>query len=319
MPRYVAVTGCAGFIGRVVTRKLLERGDYVYGIDALTYAADPDCIQGFRASFADSFSFVARDIRELGRWPDVDAVCHLAAETHVDNSLTEGPRFVGTNIDGTAHLLEMTRAKSQHGMPHFIHISTDEVYGSVDSGSVAEDAPLRPTSPYAASKAAADLLVQAWGKTYGVPYAILRPTNCYGPGQYPEKLIPKCVRSLMLGRPIPIHGDGSQTRCWLNVEDLADAILLVLDQRLEGIYNVGGNSEVAVKEVARAIFGKFYPHDDNGVPLNDGMELGFQRPACDLRYAVDDSRIRAAGWKPTGDFWKDLPALVEAERGRFRF
>jgi len=316
MARYVAVTGCAGFIGRVVTRKLLDRGDYLYGVDALTYAADPDFVDQLRRrpGPATSFSFVGRDIRELGRWPDVDAVIHLAAETHVDNSINDGPRFVGTNVDGTAHILEMTRALSQHGMPHFIHISTDEIYGSIESGSVAEDAPLRPTSPYAASKAAADLLVQAWGKTYGVPYSIIRPTNCYGPGQYPEKLIPKAVRSLMLGRPIPIHGDGTQTRCWLNVEDLADAILLVLDQRLEGIYNVGGNTELSVGLVTMMVASEFDPET-----AIDRMSYGYTRPACDLRYAVNDSAIRAAGWSPKGDFWKDLPALVQSEKSRFRF
>lgn len=215
----------------------------------------------------------------------------------------------------------MTRAKSQHGMPHFIHISTDEVYGSVSEGAVTEDAPLNPTSPYAASKAAADLLVQAWGKTYGVPYAILRPTNCYGPGQYPEKLIPKAVRSLMLGRPIPIHGDGTQTRCWLNVEDLASAILLVLDRRLEGIYNVGGSAEVSVRDVVFGVHRIFNPQYSDGlyVPSNPPVEMGFERPACDLRYAVDDSRIRMAGWEPTGNFWRDLSPLVEQERLRFRF
>lgn len=313
-PRYIAVTGCAGFIGKVVTQKLLERGDYVYGIDALTYAAEPSTIERNDQEFRDRWSFVCRDIRELGRFPDVDAVIHLAAETHVDNSIGHPDAFVETNVNGTLHLLEMTRAKSQHGMPHFIHISTDEVYGSIESGAVTEDAPVRPTSPYAASKAAADLLVQAWGKTYGVPYSILRPTNCYGPGQYPEKLIPKAVRSLMLGRPIPIHGDGSQTRCWLNVEDLADAILLVLDKRLEGVYNVGGNTEAAVCVVAWRI-------DDlmNEPDTAQRVQYGFTRPAGDLRYAVDDSPIRAAGWAPIGDFWADLPAIVQAEKGRFRF
>lgn len=215
-------------------------------------------------------------------------------------------------------------------MPHFIHISTDEVYGPIEKdrhdydpdrapwipvGKAIITDPLNPTSPYAASKAAADLLVQAWGKTYGVPYSILRPTNCYGPGQYPEKLIPKAVRSLMLGRPIPIHGDGSQTRCWLNVEDAADAILLVLDQRLEGIYNVGGNTEASVTEVAANILNAFAFKEI----YDKAIQNGFTRPACDLRYAVDDSQLREAGWAPKGDFWKDLPALVAHEKGRFRF
>lgn len=247
----------------------------------------------------------------------METAIHLAAETHVDNSIGSPEAFIQTNFVGTAHLLEMTRAKSQHGMPHFIHISTDEVYGSIAEGKVGEDAPLKPTSPYAASKAAADLLVQAWGKTYDLPYAILRPTNCYGPNQYPEKLIPKCVRSLMLGRPIPIHGDGTQTRCWLNVEDLASAILLVLDQRLEGIWNVGGNTEASVGQVVDQVAMAFCNGD---VPLETAYRLtGFDRPAGDLRYAVNDSTLRHLGWAPVGDFWADLPALVQAERGRFRF
>lgn len=328
MSRYVALTGCAGFIGRVVLRKLLERGDYVYGIDALTYAADPAAVEVERARFPRHFTFVGRDIRDLGRWPDVDAVIHCAAETHVDNSLTEAVRFVETNVDGTVHLLEMTRAKAQHGMPHFIHVSTDEVYGPILNGSATEESPLRPSSPYASSKAAADLQVQAWAKTYGLPAAIVRPTNCYGEGQYPEKLIPKAVRSLVLGRPIPIHGDGSQTRCWLWTEDLADALLLILDKRLEGTYNVGGNTEASVSEVvprvAEAVLeAAVADGGDGGVRADGGRkwsaQTGFTRPAGDVRYAVDDSRIRLAGWVPKGDFWRDLPGLVQAERGRFRF
>lgn len=304
MTRYVAVTGCAGFIGKHLTRKLLERGDYVYGIDCLTYAADPQAVEQFHSS--DRFQFIGRNIRDLERWPDVDAVLHLAAETHVDNSLTESSRFVETNVNGTLHLLEMTRAKSQHGMPRFIHISTDEVYGSAGKDdSFVPDAPLQPTSPYAASKAGADLLVQSWGTTFSVPYTIVRPTNCYGLGQYPEKLIPKTVRSQMLGRPMTVHGDGSQTRQWLWVEDLADAILHVLDNPSPPIVNVGGNTEASVREIVDFIGGE--------------SKDGFTRPACDQRYSVDDSYLRGAGWKPSGDFWAQLAGLVESERQRFRF
>ncbi len=305
--KYVAVTGCAGFIGRVVTQKLLERGDYVYGIDALTYAADPDALAGHRARFGDTFSFVGRDIRDLGRWPDVDAIIHLAAETHVDNSISTPTAFVDTNVSGTCHLLEMTREKAQHWMPHFIHISTDEVYGSCTDGAFGPDAPLRPTSPYAASKAAADVLVQAWGQTYGVPYTIIRPTNVYGPNQYTEKLIPKTIRSLVLNRPMTVHGDGNQTRCWLSVHDLADAILMVLDQTVAApIVNVGGNCEASGRDGVESIVGNEYT-------------VGFTRPAMDTRYAVDDSILRAAGWTPKGDFWPDLAGIVVAEKGRFRF
>lgn len=300
----------AGFIGKHLTRKLLERGDYVYGIDALTYAADPDAIESFR-SFK-NWSFVCRDIRELGRFPDVDAIIHLAATTHVDNSFGEAKDFVETNVNGTLHLLEMARAKSQHGMPHFYHISTDEVYGPIEEGKAAIDSPLRPTSPYAASKAAADHLVEAWGKTFGLPYTIIRPTNVYGNSQYPEKLIPKAVRSLMLGRPIPVHGDGSMTRQWLHVEDLADAIMLVLDTDSPPIVNVSGNTEASVMCIANRI-AEIMDYE------GESVRTDFVRPAVDTRYAVDDSWIREAGWRPKGNFWADLPALVQAERMRFRF
>lgn len=315
MTRYVAVTGCAGFIGKHLTCKLLERGDYVYGIDSLTYAADPDGVREMGQDFPTQFSFIGRDVRELGRWPDVEAVLHLAAETHVDNSFAESSRFVETNVTGTLHLLEMTRAKQQHGMPHFIHISTDEVYGPISEGKATAESPLNPTSPYAASKAGADLLVRGWGATFGLPYTIVRPTNCYGLGQYPEKLIPKCVRSIMLGREIPVHSDGLMTRQWLWVEDLCDAIILILDKGEKGIFNVSGNTEAAVGDIACRIAHLMEPERD----AYSMIRMGFERPACDTRYSVDDSDIRMLGWNPTGDFWRDLPALVETERGRFRF
>ena len=306
MPRYIALTGCAGFIGRVVLTQLLERGDYVYGVDALTYAADPAAIRLAQAAYPTQFSFVGSDVRHLGRLPDVETVIHCAAETHVDNSLTEGPRFVETNVSATVHLLEMIRAKGQHVMPRLVHVSTDEVYGSITEGTASVSAPLRPSSPYAASKAAADLLVQSWGQTYGVSYTIVRPTNCYGVGQYPEKLIPKAVRSLMLGRPFPLHGEGTQTRYWLWVEDCARALLHVVDDPTIGmVVNVGGNTEASVQRVLDAVGCR--------------VQTGFKRAAMDGRYAVDDAALRDAGWTPQGDFWRDLAAIVEAERDRFRF
>ena len=306
MPKFIALTGAAGFIGRVLTRRLLERGDLVYGVDALTYAADPQANAMLMQLYPERYSFIGRPVQHLERWPDVDAVIHLAAETHVDNSLTDGPRFVETNVGGTCHLLEMTRAKKQHGMPHFLHISTDEVYGSITHGVARPDSPLNPTSPYAASKAAGDLLVQAWGQTYGLPYTIIRPTNCYGPAQHPEKLIPKTIRSKMLGRKMTVHGTGHQTRQWLHVEDLADAILMVLDQKVAApIVNVGGNYHASVLDIVEAI-------------VEDGYERGFDRPAMDFRYAVDDSILRDAGWEPKGNFWVDLIGIVQQESRRWR-
>lgn len=303
MSRYVCVTGAAGFIGTYVTAAFAKRGDYVYAVDALTYAAKPDMLNAIAKAYAPHVHVRPVDVRTLTRLPDVDTVVHLAASTHVDNSLSEAAEFVANNVGTTAHLLELVRAKAQHGMPHYVHISTDEVYGSIAHGAATESAPLRPSSPYAASKAAADLLVQAWAHTYGVPATILRPTNTYGIGQYPEKLIPKAIRCATLSKVFPIHGTGMQTRCWLSAHDLAHAVLHVVDHGLHGIYNVGGNTEATVQDVVESI-----------MPSHIGADASYERLGADHRYAVDDRKLRATGWTPTGDFWQDLPQLVAAER-----
>lgn len=315
MSRYIAITGAAGFIGTHVTEALVARGDYVYAVDAMTYAAKPSQLYAL-AAHSPRLHVRPVDVRTLTRLPDVDAVVHLAASTHVDNSLSEAKEFVDNNVGSTAHMLELVRAKAQHGMPHYVHISTDEVYGSIPVPDAAdEDAPLRPSSPYAASKAAADMLVQAWATTYSVPATILRPTNCYGSGQYAEKLIPKVIRCAQLGRPFPIHGDGTQTRCWLSVADLVTAVLHVIDERLLGVYNVGGNTEAGVAQVVSGIHSVMFA----GPGPHYGFERGFERLACDHRYAVDDRKLRATGWVPVGNFWADLPQLVAAERNAWQW
>lgn len=309
--RYVCVTGAAGFLGPYVVEAFAKRGDIVYAVDAMTYAAKPDTLAAQERAYAPRIHIRAVDVRTLERLPDVDAVIHLAASTHVDNSLSEAQEFVANNVGTTARLLELVRAKSQFGMPHFVHISTDEVYGSIATGAVREDAPLRPSSPYAASKAAGDLIVQSWAQTYDVPATILRPCNAYGIGQHPEKLIPKVIRCAQLGKPFPVHGDGTQTRSWLDARDFAQAVLHVVDQRLLGIFNVGGNTEASVGEVVartRTLFTETKP-----------PQHGFVRLASDARYAVDDSALRVTGWEPKGNFWHDLPHIVAAERHAWRW
>ena len=318
MSRYVCVTGAAGFIGSYVVEAFAKRGDYVYAVDSFTYAAKPQVLQSLAEAYAPRVHVRPVDVRTLTRLPDVDTVVHLAASTHVDNSLSEAAEFVANNVGTTAHLLELVRAKSQHGMPHYVHISTDEVYGSITKGAVNEDAPLNPTSPYAASKAAADLLVQAWARTYGIPTTILRPTNTYGLGQYPEKLIPKAVRCALLGRAFPLHGSGAQTRQWLAATDLAQAVLCAVDtqrflqRNTSRIFNVGGNTEACVADVVARINALW--HEPTKLPAT-----GFERLACDARYAVNDTALRSVGWAPQGNFWNDLPALVEAERHAWRW
>ena len=300
MSRYVCITGAAGFLGAYVAEAFAKRGDYVYAVDSLTYAAKPQILQSLAEAYAPRVHVRPVDVRSLTRLPDVDCVVHLAASTHVDNSLSEAAEFVANNVGSTAHMLELVRAKAQHGMPHYVHISTDEVYGSIAEGAADENAPLNPSSPYSASKAAADMLVQAWAHTYGVPTTILRPTNCYGLGQYPEKLIPKAVRCDLLERRFPAHGNGAQTRQWLSAYDMASAVLHVVDNALHGVFNVGGNTEASVNSVL----------DYVGVRIaHNHTRLG-----ADHRYAVNDAKLRATGWVPQGSFWRDLPKLVEAER-----
>lgn len=312
MNRCVAVTGSCGFLGRYVTERLLDRGDWVYAVDALTYAADPDLPLLWQEVYPGGrFKFVCRDINELGAWPEVDAVINLAAETHVCNSIESSGRFMATNILGVHHLLEMTRARAHNGMPTFVQISTDEVYGDIHTGETDEDAPFNPSSPYAASKASGDALVLAWGRTFGVPYRIIRPSNCYGAHQYPEKLIPKAVRRLVLGQPIPIHGDGSAERSWLWVEDCADAILTVLDKGTDGeVYNVPGNTILSVAEVARQIIAAFG---------GGQMQTGFERPGLDRRYCVTGHKLGPLGWQPKGYFPRDLPGIVKREQETMRW
>ena len=314
----IAVSGCLGFIGRYVTDRLLTRGDMVYGIDAMTQVADPRLLDIW-APYLDcqQLKFVVRDINDLGTFPDIQAIINLAAETHVDNSITDNSRFVRSNVLGVQHLLEMCRAMRQYEIPTFVQISTDEVYGSIGTGETTEGSPLAPSSPYAASKAAADLLVQGWGHTYGVPWRIVRPSNCYGQGQYPEKLIPKAVRMLMQERMIPIHEGGKAQRYWLNVKDCAEAILTILDLGTNNqIYNIGGNQEASVQEVASAVVRAY--HGPEADPSRY-LDFGYTRLGLDTRYHVNDAKLRSLGWEPKGNLMQDIPVLVRQERAILRW
>jgi len=312
MHKVVAVSGCLGFIGTHLVEALCQHGYRVYGFDAETYAANLDWLESKRG-FSDIFKYQQADICTLDRLPDVDAIIHLAAETHVDNSLLDAERFVRTNFLGTAHLLELVRGKRAYQIPTFIQVSTDEVYGSIATGSSTETAPLKPSSPYAASKAAADHLVQAYGHSFAVPHRIVRPSNCYGARQHPEKLIPKAIRHCGLGRPIPIHEGGNATRCWLKVEDCAQAILTVLDKGQDGeVYNIGGNTEMSVRGVATLVLESFGE-------TKAQLDYGYTRLGLDTRYHVDDTKLRSLGWSPQGNLAEDIPQLVAAERATFRW
>lgn len=307
MTRRWVVTGCLGFLGQALTEALLRRGDWVWGIDAQTYAADPSAIGRLQAF--PTFVPCKADLVTLDRIPDVDGVLHCAAETHVDNSLADASVFVRTNVLGTQRLLDLLRGKPER--PLLVHVSTDEVLGSHHLPRHPDD-PYRPSNPYSASKAGAEMLVLAAIRTFQLRARLVRPTNLYGPRQYPEKLIPKAVRRLASGRPVPIHGDGSARRSWLDLGDAVQGLLTVLDRGEDGqVYHLGGNTNATVREVVAAIAAALgvspLPTLTGGTPI---AAYEYQRPGLDLNYVLDDHATRALGWAPEGHLFRDLPALV---------
>lgn len=238
MKRVVYVTGCLGFIGSYITRKCLDKGWYVKGVDKITYASNRTLLDEFKQY--PNFSFVHCDINDLKFLYDCDYVINTAAETHVGNSIASSQEFVKSNVDGVHNLLELI--KNHRGenaqKPTLIHFSTDEVYGDIEEGAHTEDHLLKPSNPYSATKAAADMLIMAWGRTHKVPYMIIRPTNNYGIGQYVEKLIPKAVKLLSLDRMIPLHNHGTPSRNWLHADDTAEAVMTLIERVLVERYTI---------------------------------------------------------------------------------
>ncbi len=311
--RVVCVTGCLGFMGSHFTRACLKKGWQVLGIDKKTYAARVELLEEFQAH--QSFRFSDADIARMDHLYDVDAVFNFAAETHVDNSIIDSSRFSWANIMGVENLLELIRGKRNYEMPLLVQISTDEVYGDVSDGKHTERHPLRPSNPYSASKAAADMLILGWHRTHGVPFVIVRPTNNYGIGQYPEKLIPKAVKYLSLQKKIPLHGDGLYIRNWLHVEDTVAAIFHILEKgERNQIYNVSGNYEATnrevIEKVLRCYFGK-------AVDIAEHVQFNFVRMGEDVRYSLDDTPLRTLGWHNSRKIDEEIPAIVEHYRKRF--
>jgi dTDP-glucose 4,6-dehydratase len=301
----IIVTGGAGFIGSNFARWMLERDRdlTITVLDKLTYAGNPENIADLQDEAR--FRFVRGDIADASLVDELaaeaDAIVNFAAESHVDRSI-EGPDdFIRTDIVGTHVLLDAAR---RHSHRLYLQISTDEVYGDVPSGSSSEDAPLKPRSPYAASKAGADLLVLAYAVTYGLPVAITRSSNNYGPYQYPEKIIPLFVTNALNAEPLPLYGDGMQVRDWLYVGDNCAAIETVLLQGKPGeVYNIGAGNELTNLELTKAILAEV----DRPADL---IRLVADRPGHDRRYSVDSRKIRALGWRPEHEFREALGDTV---------
>lgn len=311
--KVVYVTGCLGFIGGYVTRTCLERGWHVMGIDSQTYAANVGLLSEF--SQYSNFTYQHKNINDLSLLYDCDYIINTAAETHVDNSIVNSNEFIRSNIDGVHNLLRLIQTKSRFKMPTLVHFSTDEVYGDSESGSFDETQLMKPSNPYAATKASADMLIMAWNRTYGVPYIIVRPSNNYGIGQYIEKFIPKSIQYLSLGKRVPLHENGMPRRTWLHAQDTADAVMFLIENGSPNeIYNISGNYE----DTNLNIFKKMLNCLDIDPNTYDRyVDFSVQRPGQDVRYSIDDVKIRSMGWKNNRIFDLELPSIVEHHSKRF--
>ena len=311
MKKIVYVTGCLGFIGYQVTKRCLDEGYYVYGVDKQTYASNtqflPELLKNPQFKYSDC------DINDIERLVDCDYVINTAAETHVDNSIVNNDVFLKSNINGVHHLLTLIQDKGMYTKPTLLHFSTDEVYGDIVEGSHTEKDLLKPSNPYSATKAAADMLVLAWARTYNIPYVILRPTNNYGIGQYVEKLIPKSVKYLSVGRKIDLHDQGKPHRTWLHVSDTAEAVMTVIKSGVQNdIFNISGNYETSNLTVVQKIL-KLYDNIEN----YEDYTTELIRPGQDVRYAIDDTKLKSLGWSPKADFDTELEKIVEYYKNNF--
>lgn len=314
--KIVYVTGCLGFMGSYLTQACLNNGWFVRGIDKMTYASRPDLLEHFEKY--KNFSFEKIDICDLDRLIDCDYFINTAAETHVDNSIKKSDDFVHSNIDGVYNILELLRKQNKEGaaIPTLLQFSTDEVYGDIVEGEHIETDLLKPSNPYSATKAAADQLIIAWARTYKLPYIIVRPTNNYGVGQYTEKLIPKTCKYLGLGRKIPLHNNGTPVRNWLHAKDTANGIITIINSNVKNeIFNIAGGFEQSNIDTVKAIIDEYFGCKCEN--YNDYLDLSFQRVGQDVRYALNDNKLRKLGWQPQCVFGLELKEIVNYYKNNF--
>ncbi len=302
----ILVTGGAGFIGSNFVRWILskEPGVQVANLDKLTYAGNPENLRGIEGDRR--YRFFRGDVADPAAAAEAmagaDAVVHFAAETHVDRSIQNASDFLRTNIQGTHTLLEAAR---RVGLKKFVHISTDEVYGSLQEGEASEESPIRPNSPYAASKAGSDHLVRAYHVTYGLPAVVVRGSNNFGPRQFPEKFLPLLITNALDEESLPVYGDGKQVREWIFVEDFCEAIALVLKKGEPGeVYNIGSGDRRMNLDVVSMILQKMGKPDRLVRHVTD--RLGHDR-----RYAISSRKLRALGWSPRRPFESALEETIQ--------
>jgi dTDP-glucose 4,6-dehydratase len=315
MKKVIYITGCFGFIGSYVTRLALKKGWHVRGIDKCTYDSRKETLLNEFSKYS-NFFFEENDIANLKNLFDCDYIVNTAAETHVGNSIVNSEDFIHSNIQGVHSILEAIRKYKVEGTkkPTIFHFSTDEVYGDINEGSFNENDILLPSNPYSATKAAADMLIKAWARTYNINYIILRPSNNYGIGQYIEKLIPKSIKYLELNKKIPLHNNGSPVRSWLHAEDTASAVIHLIEQnKINEIYNVSGNYYDSNLNVVKKIISCFNSDQD----FNKYLDLSYSRVGQDVRYSVDDTKLKQTGWKPVKQFDEELSEIVNFYKNNY--
>lgn len=285
----IVTTGGRGFIGSHFIELCLDRGYSVIDVDYMGYCSNKEL------PFDDhkNYEHAKQDICEIQHIPSCDVVVNFAAETHVDNSINDTMPFVRSNILGVHNLLEILRGKNSYERPLFVQISTDEVYGDLLDGEFTENDKLKPSNPYSATKVAAEALVLAYHRTYGIDYLITRSSNNYGERQYEEKLIPKTIKCIQDGKKIPLHGDGSYIRDWIYVKDNAEAILTLIEKQVKNdIYNIGSGNRIQNIDVVKEILSWY-----NADPV-DHIQFVPNRWGQDIRYALNTDKINSVGWQP---------------------
>ena len=284
----LVVTGGRGFIGSHFVEKALKRGCSVIDIDKMGYASHS--VLPFDNH--PNYRLITEDISKIDHIPSCCMIVNFAAESHVDNSIKDSKPFIDSSILGVWNLLELIRGKPAYDRPMFFHISTDEVYGDIGSGKFKEEDALSPSNPYSATKASAEMLVKAYSRTYDIGYIITRSSNNYGPRQYEEKLIPKCITSLNNDMPIPVHGDGSYIRDWTYVQDNVDAIFTIIDAEVKNeCYNIASENYMTNLTVVKTVINWLGKNEDS-------IQFVPNRWGQDVRYAVDSSKLRDLGWSP---------------------
>lgn len=318
------VTGGCGFIGTNFIRYLFSDSNFsgrIINVDKLTYAGNPENLNGIEQEFTGRYYFIKADICDTKAMADVfkkyeiDAICHFAAESHVDRSIVKPDTFIETNIKGTFNLLEQARF-CKDGLVLFHHVSTDEVFGSLGKdGYFTEETPYDPSSPYSASKAASDHLVRAYSRTYALPVTISNCSNNYGPYQFPEKLIPLMLLNALDGKSLPVYGEGKNVRDWLYVKDHCKAVWTIMKKGKRGLtYNIGGNCEMANIDVVNQLcdmLDVMIP-DGAGKPRRSLINFVKDRPGHDLRYAMGFSRLKnELGWQPDESFETGIEKTIK--------